>query len=113
MLPQAPPSTAFAPYPASWYLYCASSELARRPLAKTMLGRQLVAFRTEGGRVAVMDGRCAHLGADLGGGRVAGDRAVHVDPETPGRRYDTGRRQGLTGAHCTNQPCLNEEAQSS
>jgi nitrite reductase/ring-hydroxylating ferredoxin subunit len=38
-----------------------------------MLGRQLVAFRTEGGRVAVMDGRCAHLGADLGGGRVVGE----------------------------------------
>src|SRR6267142_949575 len=70
---QAPPSTAFPVYPASWYLYAASAELARRPLAKTMLGRQLVAFRTEQGHVAVMDGRCAHLGADLGGGRVSGE----------------------------------------
>ena len=73
MLHQAPPSAAFPAYPASWYLYCASSELGRRPLAKTMLGRSLVGFRTGGGRVAVMDGRCAHLGADLGGGSVVGE----------------------------------------
>jgi nitrite reductase/ring-hydroxylating ferredoxin subunit len=73
MVPQAPPSTAFVPYPASWYLFCASSELARRPLAKSMLGRRVVAFRTKSGRVAVMDGRCAHFGADLGGGRVVGE----------------------------------------
>jgi nitrite reductase/ring-hydroxylating ferredoxin subunit len=38
-----------------------------------MLGRQLVAFRTASGRVVVMDGRCCHLGADLGRGRVVGE----------------------------------------
>jgi nitrite reductase/ring-hydroxylating ferredoxin subunit len=73
MMYQAPPSTAFPAYPASWYLYCSSSELGRRPLAKTMLGRPLVAFRTAGGRVVIMDGRCAHLGADLGSGCIAGE----------------------------------------
>jgi nitrite reductase/ring-hydroxylating ferredoxin subunit len=73
MMQPAPASGAFPAYPASWYLYSASSELGRRPLAKTMLGRSLVAFRSSGGRVAIMDGRCAHLGADLGGGRVVGE----------------------------------------
>jgi nitrite reductase/ring-hydroxylating ferredoxin subunit len=38
-----------------------------------MLGRQLVAYRTAAGKVVVMDGRCAHFGADLAGGRVVGD----------------------------------------
>lgn len=70
---QAPPASAFPAYPASWYLYCSSAQLRRRPLAKTMLGRQLVAFRTGRGRVAILDGRCAHLGADLGGGSVRGE----------------------------------------
>ncbi len=73
MTREAPPSAAFPAYPASWYLYCATSELGRRPLAKTILGRPLVAIRTEGGRVAIMEGRCAHLGADLGRGRVVGE----------------------------------------
>src|SRR5438132_753494 len=73
MSQQAPPASAFPAYPASWYLYGSGGDLGRRPLAKTMLGRQLVAFRTASGRAAVLDGRCAHLGADLGGGRVAGE----------------------------------------
>lgn len=73
MLQQAPDSTAFPAYPVSWYLYCASSELARRPLSKTMLGRRLVAYRTSSGRAVVMDGHCSHLGADLGRGCVVGE----------------------------------------
>src|SRR5947208_2361092 len=73
MMPQAPPSDHYAAYPASWYRFGSSSELRDRPLSKPMLGRQLAAFRTGSGRAVVMDGRCAHLGADLGGGRVVGD----------------------------------------
>jgi nitrite reductase/ring-hydroxylating ferredoxin subunit len=96
MTHQAPPSTAFPAYPASWYLYCASSELGRRPLAKTMLGRALVAFRTGGGQIAVMDGRCAHLGADLGGGRVAGESI-----QCPYHNWEYG-----TDGRCTRIPGL-------
>jgi nitrite reductase/ring-hydroxylating ferredoxin subunit len=33
----------------------------------------LVAFRTDGGTVALMDAHCAHLGADLGHGHVSGE----------------------------------------
>jgi nitrite reductase/ring-hydroxylating ferredoxin subunit len=68
----APPADRFPDYPASWYLFGPSRELARRPVSKTLLGRPLVAFRGTNGRVAVLDGRCAHLGADLGRGRVEG-----------------------------------------
>ncbi len=70
---QAPPADRFPAYPASWYLFGPSAALRDRPRSRTMLGRQLVAYRTDRGRVVVLDGRCAHFGADLGGGHVRGD----------------------------------------
>ncbi|HKR66819.1 MAG TPA: Rieske 2Fe-2S domain-containing protein [Thermoanaerobaculia bacterium] len=60
-------------YPASWYLFCASAELRDRPLAKSMFGRELVAFRTKSGAPVILDSRCSHAGAPLGNGRVVGD----------------------------------------
>jgi nitrite reductase/ring-hydroxylating ferredoxin subunit len=68
-----PPATRFPAYPASWYLFGPARDLRRGPVAKTMLGRSIVAFRTASGRIAIMDGRCAHLGADLGGGSIVGE----------------------------------------
>lgn len=63
----------FPEYPASWYLFGDSRRLDAGPFSQRLLGRQLVAFRTAGGRVAVMDAHCAHLGADLGCGSVVGE----------------------------------------
>jgi nitrite reductase/ring-hydroxylating ferredoxin subunit len=68
-----PPRDQFPEYPASWYLFCESRELHRQPLSKHLLGRQLVAFRTATGKVAVLDAQCSHLGADLGCGRILGE----------------------------------------
>ena len=73
-MPSAPSVHEFPAYPASWYLFCRSSELKGRPVSKAMLGRTIVAFRTAHGELSVLDGRCAHLGADLGCGSIAGDR---------------------------------------
>ncbi|HEX5716772.1 MAG TPA: Rieske 2Fe-2S domain-containing protein [Thermoanaerobaculia bacterium] len=70
---QAPPADAFPAWPASWYLFGESRELSRGPVSKRILGRQLAAFRTASGCLAVMDGQCSHLGADLGLGDVAGE----------------------------------------
>src|SRR5258708_26549771 len=70
---QAPAANAFPAFPASWYLFCESRRLRNGPLSQRVLGRQLVAFRTASGRVAVMDAHCAHLGADLGCGTVVGE----------------------------------------
>lgn len=67
-----PPVDRFPAYPASWYLFCRADELAR-PKSKRMLGRQLVAFRTRSGKVAVMAANCSHMGADLGCGMVTGE----------------------------------------
>lgn len=69
----APPAEAFPAWPASWYLFGESRELRKGPVSRRILGRKLVAFRTESGRLAVMDGQCAHLGADLGCGDVIGE----------------------------------------
>lgn len=70
---KAPPVACFPAYPASWYLFCEGNELKTEPRTKRLLGRDLVAFRTASGRVAVLDAHCSHLGADLGCGKVLGE----------------------------------------
>jgi phenylpropionate dioxygenase-like ring-hydroxylating dioxygenase large terminal subunit len=72
-LPRVPSAEEFPAYPISWYLFGRSRELRHGPVSREMLGRRVVAFRTAGGRVAVLDGRCSHLGADLGKGCVVGE----------------------------------------
>jgi len=62
-------------YANSWYQVLWSDELAPGEVKPIRyLGRDLVAFRDEGGRAHVLDAFCPHLGAHLGhGGRVVGD----------------------------------------
>jgi 3-ketosteroid 9alpha-monooxygenase subunit A len=61
--------------PNGWFQILYSDELAAgdvKPLR--YLGRELVAFREQGGAARVLDAYCAHLGAHLGvGGRVEGE----------------------------------------
>jgi len=73
---RAPSADRFSQYPASWYLFGESREMAAAPVSKTMLGRRLVAFRGRDGGLAVMDARCSHMGADLGCGRIDGHAIV-------------------------------------
>ena len=72
----APPSSRFPAFPLAWHLLCESREIAAGPRSFDLCGRRLVAFRGAGGRAAVLDARCSHLGADLGQGRVDGDLLV-------------------------------------
>lgn len=62
-------------FPEGWYHLTMSRELPPGGvLAGKVCGRDLVAFRTEAGRLAVADAHCPHLGAHLGhGGRVVGE----------------------------------------
>ncbi len=94
----APARDQFPRYPASWYLFGTSAELKKGPLSKPLLGRRLVGFRTAGGKVAVMDAHCAHLGADLGCGQVVGET---IQCPFHSWRYSTD------GA-CTSIPCSEE-----
>jgi aminopyrrolnitrin oxygenase len=68
-----PDARDFPARPTTWYLFCRSRDLSAGPLSKVILQRRLVAYRTTAGRVSVLDAACAHLGADLGRGRVVGD----------------------------------------
>lgn len=72
-MPKAPPASSFPVNPAAWYLFCHRNELRKGPLARRMLGRELVAFETQSGKIAVLDARCSHLGANLGCGEVVGE----------------------------------------
>ncbi|MEP6732305.1 MAG: Rieske 2Fe-2S domain-containing protein [bacterium] len=72
----APPASRFPAYPASWYLFGRADEVKQHPVSKRMLGRDLVAFRTASGRLAILDARCSHLGANLAYGRVSGELIV-------------------------------------
>lgn len=60
-------------FPRSWYLFCPARALAGGPVVKSMLGREIVVFRTRSGQLAAMDARCSHFGANLGHGKVVGE----------------------------------------
>lgn len=79
------PTSELPLYPASWYLFGATRELARGPVSKSLLGREIVAFRTASGRLAVMEARCAHFGANLGKGSIVGET---IQCPYHGWRYD-------------------------
>jgi phenylpropionate dioxygenase-like ring-hydroxylating dioxygenase large terminal subunit len=68
-----PVAAAFPTFPVSWYLFCFSRQLRNGPFSKPFLGRHLVAYRTQSGRVVAMEARCSHLGSDLGAGTVVGE----------------------------------------
>jgi phenylpropionate dioxygenase-like ring-hydroxylating dioxygenase large terminal subunit len=64
------------PIPNGWFAIALSEEIAPGAVAiRHYFGQDLVVFRTESGRISVVDPHCPHLGAHLGhGGRVAGER---------------------------------------
>lgn len=69
----APTADRFPSYPVSWYWFGSLKELRRGPISRDLFGTRLVAFRTESGRLAVLDARCSHLGSDLADGHVIGE----------------------------------------
>ena len=69
----APPTAPQAGWPAGWQLFCHAGELGLTPVSRQVCGRPLVGFRTEAGKVAVLDARCVHMGSDLALGDVVGD----------------------------------------
>jgi phenylpropionate dioxygenase-like ring-hydroxylating dioxygenase large terminal subunit len=66
-----------ANYPRNcWYVVASSDEVGPALLARTVLGRPLVLFRTSTGAVAVLDDRCAHRAAPLSRGTLDADLVV-------------------------------------
>ncbi len=56
-----------------WYAGALSAEIGQEPLARTICGRALVLFRSESGRLVVLEDRCAHRHAPLSLGKVEGE----------------------------------------
>jgi phenylpropionate dioxygenase-like ring-hydroxylating dioxygenase large terminal subunit len=62
-------------FPTSWYPLCRSSAVRPgRVVRQQAFGVPLAVFRGAGGQAGALDARCAHMGADLARGRVAGER---------------------------------------
>lgn len=84
-------------YPTGWFQVGYSDEFEPagvKPL--TYFGKHLVGFRTESGKISVLDAFCPHLGAHLGhGGKVKGEEI-----ECP---FHAWRFDGTSGA-CTAVP---------
>lgn len=56
--------------PGQWYVACLSSELRRKPLARTLLGTPLAVFRDGSGRPGAVLDRCPHRNVPLSLGRL-------------------------------------------
>lgn len=57
-----------------WYVVALADELDETPLlSKEFLGGRVVVYRTADGTPTVLSAYCAHLGADLGVGKLEGD----------------------------------------
>jgi phenylpropionate dioxygenase-like ring-hydroxylating dioxygenase large terminal subunit len=94
----APPADRFPAFPASWYYVCRSRQLRQRPVSVEIAGRRLAVFRGSGGRPAVIDADCAHMGADLSRGRVVSGRL-----QCPFHGW-----QYAAEGHCTHIPAQQE-----
>lgn len=56
-----------------WYAAALGAEIGAAPFARKICGRDLVLFRTESGRLAALEDRCAHRHAPLSLGAVKGE----------------------------------------
>lgn len=63
-------------FPSAWYHLCSARQLNDGPMTQVLGGRSFVGFRTQSGRLAVLSGRCSHMGANLGCGEVHGESLV-------------------------------------
>jgi len=59
-----------------WWVAATSEEVGRKPLARWLLDRPVVLYRTEAGKVTALDDRCLHRWAPLSGGYLEGDSLV-------------------------------------
>lgn len=59
-----------------WYVVALSSEVTAAPLGRTVLGENIVLYRTESGRPVALADRCPHRRFPLSLGRLDGDLLV-------------------------------------
>ena len=62
------------PFPLNqWYIAAFSHEVTRQPLARTLLGKPVLLYRTEAGAAVALHDRCPHRGLPLSMGKLVGD----------------------------------------
>jgi phenylpropionate dioxygenase-like ring-hydroxylating dioxygenase large terminal subunit len=86
----------------AWYVACESHELARKPIARSVLGVPLVLFRSNGQARALLD-RCPHRNAPLSLGRVHADGRLEC-------RYHGWQFEG--SGRCVLVPGLGNESEA-
>ena len=59
-----------------WYAAARSEEVGRTPLARKLLGADVVLYRTEAGEPVAMRNRCPHRSFPLARGELVGDRLI-------------------------------------
>src|SRR5262245_32266298 len=59
-----------------WYVAARAAEVGRTPLARKLLGTDVVLYRTGAGEPVAMRNRCPHRSFPLARGTLAGDRLV-------------------------------------
>ena len=57
----------------AWYVAAWSEEITREPLARTILGEELVFYRAQNGKPVALADRCANRAYPLSAGRLVGD----------------------------------------
>ena len=57
----------------AWYVVARSEDVTGSPMARTVLGRSIVMYRTTSGQAVVLPDRCSHRGYPLSQGQVVGD----------------------------------------
>jgi phenylpropionate dioxygenase-like ring-hydroxylating dioxygenase large terminal subunit len=68
-----------------WYVAALSTEIGKKPLARTLLGEPVVFYRDTRGQVVALEDRCVHRQAPLSLGEVVGD---HLQCGYHGFTYD-------------------------
>jgi phenylpropionate dioxygenase-like ring-hydroxylating dioxygenase large terminal subunit len=59
-----------------WYVAARTEEVGRTPLARKLLGTEVVFYRTEAGEPVAMRNRCPHRSFPLARGELVGDRLI-------------------------------------
>jgi phenylpropionate dioxygenase-like ring-hydroxylating dioxygenase large terminal subunit len=78
----------------AWYTAIWSKDLKDQPIARTILGDEIVLYRGAGGKAAALEDRCCHRAAPLSRGKIVGDA---LQCGYHGLKFDTG-------GHCIEVP---------
>ncbi len=60
----------------AWYVIASAAEVGRTLLARTVLGRSIVLYRTQAGSVVALQNRCCHRSFPLSHGQLDGDTLI-------------------------------------